>query len=146
MIVSAVLDAAAFDVIDTGDGAPLRQLLRSVMERGGDVRCAAVTLAEVCRGPGRTRRVEVAVTRDRGGQRVLVIPTDERLAKLVGTVLHAASRSSNAIADAHVVAVCAGVDAAVVITSDPEDINELATAIPGTRIITRRPQEIASRR
>lgn len=144
MTVSAVLDAAAFDVIDTSDGAPLRQLLRSVLQRGGDVRCSAVTLAEVCRGPARTRRVEVALTRDRGGQRVLVVPTDERLAKLVGTILHAAGRSSDAIADAHVVAVCAGVDAAVVITSDQGDIKELATAVPGTRIITRHPREITS--
>ncbi|MGH9063248.1 MAG: type II toxin-antitoxin system VapC family toxin [Acidimicrobiales bacterium] len=142
MTVSAVLDAAAFDVIDTAEGAQLRHLLRSVLDRGGDVRCAAVTLAEVCRGPDRTRRVEVAVTRDRGGQRVLVVPTDERLAKLVGTVLHAAGRSSDAMADAHVVAVCAGADAVVVVTSDPEDIAELATAIPGTRVMTRRPRVV----
>jgi predicted nucleic acid-binding protein len=141
-----VLDAAAFDVIDTEGGAQLRQLLRSILQRGGDVRCAAVTLAEVCRGRTRTRRVEVAVTRDRGGQRVLVVPTDERLAKLVGAILHAVGRSSDAIADAHVVAVCAGVDAALVITSDPEDIAELSTAVPGTRIITRRPQDLAAGR
>ncbi|MGH9068198.1 MAG: PIN domain-containing protein [Acidimicrobiales bacterium] len=137
-----MLDAAAFDVIDTAEGPQLRQLLRSVLQRGGDVRCAAVTLAEVGRGPARTRRVEVATTRDRGGQRVLVVPTDEGLAKLVGTVLHAVGRSSDAMADAHVVAVCAGVDAAVVVTSDPDDIAELATAIPGTRVMTRRPQAI----
>jgi len=139
---SAVLDAAAFDVIDTAEGAPLRHLLRRVLQRGGDVRCAAVTLAEVCRGPARTRRAEVAVSRDRGGQRVLVVPTDERLAKLVGAVLHTAGRSSETMADAHVVAVCAGLDAVVVITSDPGDIAELATAIPATRIVTRRPEAI----
>lgn len=74
------------------------------------------------------------------------MPTDERLAKLVGTVLHALGRSSDALADAHVVAVCAAVDTALVITSDPEDIAELASAIPGTHVVTRRPQEIAAGR
>lgn len=139
MSVSAVLDAAAFDVIDRAEGAALRHLLRTILERGGDVRCAAVTLAEVCRGPARTRRVEVAVARDRGGQRILVVPTDAKLAKLVGAVLHAADRGSDAMADAHVLAVCAAVEAAVVITADPDDINALAAGIPGTRVIIRTP-------
>ncbi len=142
MTLTAVLDAAAFDVIDAAGGAPLRQLLRSVLNQGGDVRCAAVTLAEVCRGPARTRRVEVAVSRDRGGQRILVVPTDQQLAKLVGAILQSSNRSSEDIADAHVVAVCGAVDAAVIITSDPDDITQLATAIPGTRVIARRPQDI----
>jgi predicted nucleic acid-binding protein len=135
-----VLDAAAFDVLDSGEGAALRQLLRSALSRGGDVRCAAVTLAEVCRGPQQTRRAEVAVSRDRGGQRVIVIPTDERLAKLVGSVLHAARRASDAIADAHVVAVCASSEIAMVVTSEPDAIIELAGTVPGTRIVTRRPE------
>jgi hypothetical protein len=47
------------------------------------------------------------------------------------------------MADAHVVAVCAGLDAAVVITSEPDDIAALATAIPGTRVVIRRPEAIA---
>jgi hypothetical protein len=87
--------------------------------------------------------VEVAVTRDRGGQRILVVPTDERLAQLVGTLLHTAGRASDAIADAHVVAVCASADVAIVITSDPDNIAQLSTAIPGTRVMTRHPQAIA---
>jgi hypothetical protein len=144
MSVAAVLDAAAFDVIDTAEGASLRALLREVLRRGGEVRCAAVTLAEVCRGVPRTRRVEVAVARDRGGQRVVVVPTDERLAKLVGAILNTTGRDSEAIANAHVVAVCPPADAAVVITSDPDDIAELAGAVPGTRIVARRPQEIGA--
>ncbi len=72
----------------------------------------------------------------------MVIPTDERLAKLVGSVLHSARRASDAIADAHVVAVCAPLDVALVVTSDPDDISEMAVALPGTRIVTRRPQAI----
>lgn len=134
-----MLDAAAFDVLDTPAGAALRALLRATLRRGGDVRCAAVTLAEVCRGADRTRRVEVAIARDRGGRRIIVVPTDERLAKLVGAVLHTTGRSSTDLADAHVVAVCADAERALVITADPDDISALATALPGTRILTRQP-------
>jgi predicted nucleic acid-binding protein len=139
MNVRVVLDAAAFDHLDQPGGAGVRALLRRTVERGGEVCCAAVTLAEVCRGTARTRRVEVGLARDRGGQRIRVTPTDERLAKLVGAILHETSRGSESVADAHVVALCTGADAAVVITSDPADIGAIAAAVPGTRIITHSP-------
>ena len=106
------------------------------------MRCTTVTLAEVCRGPG-AQTASKGRSRDaHGGQRVLVVPTNERLAKLVGAVLHTGGRSSQAMADAHVVAVCAGADTAFVMTSDIGDVNKLAMAIPGTRIIARRPEAI----
>jgi predicted nucleic acid-binding protein len=136
---AVVLDAAAFDVLDRPEGAAMRHLLRVVLERGGEVRCAAITLAEVCRGLARTRRADAAIARDRGGQRILVVPTDVRLAKLVGAVLHGTGHGSESIADAHVIAVCAGFEAAIVVTSDPDDISELATAMPGIRIVARSP-------
>jgi predicted nucleic acid-binding protein len=98
-----------------------------------------VTLAEVCRGTARTRRVEAALARRRGGQRIRVPPTDERFAKLVGAILHETHSGSERVADAHLVAACATADAAIVLTADPGDIAALATAIPGTRIITRDP-------
>lgn len=139
MTLRTVLDAAAFDRIDHADGGGLRALLRRTVERGGEVCCAAVTLAEVCRGPARTRQVEAALRRDRGGQRIRVVPTDERLAKLVGAVLHSTDSASERLADAHVVAVCAGADAAVVVTTDPGDIAALSAAVPGTRIVVRDP-------
>lgn len=138
MTTGVVLDAAAFDVLDRAEGAAFRHLLRVVLGRGGQVRCAAVTLAEVCRGAARTRRVEAAIARDRGGQRIIVSATDVRLAKLVGAILHSTGQGSESIADAHVVAVCAEFDAAIVITSDPGDMIELARAVPGTRIVARR--------
>jgi predicted nucleic acid-binding protein len=137
VIATAVLDASAFDVIDTAQGAGLRHLLRGVVARGGDVRVAAVTLAEVSRGASRTSRAAAAVARDRGGARVVVVPTDERLARLVGSVLHSAGRGSENIADAHVVAVCGGAEAAVVVTSDPDAILALAAAIPATSFTVR---------
>jgi predicted nucleic acid-binding protein len=137
--VAIVLDAAAFDVLDEHSGTGLRALLRRAIDDGGEVRCAAVTLAEVCRGMPRTRRVEAAMARRRGGQRIRVVPTDERLAKLVGAILHDTRSGSERVADAHVVAACATADAAIVLTADPDDIAALATALPGTRIVTRHP-------
>lgn len=135
-----VLDAAAFDVLDTPDGVGLRALMERAVSTDGEVRCAAVTLAEVCRGSRRTRRVEAALSRRGTGRRVLVAPTDETLAKLVGAILHDSRSGSAALADAHVVAVAATHgDAAVVITGDPDDITRLSAAVPGCRITTRRP-------
>lgn len=144
MTVNVVLDAGAFDHLDSGTGRGLRGLLRRALLRGGSVSCAAVTLAEVCRGAARTRQVESALARDRGGQRIRVVPTDERLAKLVGTILHATESTSDLIADAHVVAVCAASDTALVVTGDPGDIVALSAAVPGTRILARDPLSLGA--
>lgn len=142
MTPTTVLDAAAFDVLDGHGGKGVRALLQRTLERGGDVCCAAVTLAEVCRGVARTRRAEVALSRDRGGQRIRVVPTDERLAKLVGAILHDREAGSEHLADAHVVAVAAAASNAIVLTSDPDDIANLATAVPGTRTVVRDPARL----
>lgn len=134
-----VLDAAAFDVLDAAKGGRVRALLERSLAEGGDIRCAAVTLAEVCPGTARTRRVEAALARDRGGQRIRILSTDERLAKLVGAILYETGSGSERLGDAHVVAICAGANAAVVLTSDPDDIVALAVAVPGTRMVIRDP-------
>lgn len=67
MSFAVVLDTAAFDLLNSQRATGLRALLRSAIDDGGEVRCAAVTLAEVCRGVARTRRVEGALARRRGG-------------------------------------------------------------------------------
>src|SRR5450759_3221658 len=64
MSPAIVLDAGAFDVLDTSTGTALRALLRRAAERGGETKSPAVVLAEVCRGAARTRRVEAALARD----------------------------------------------------------------------------------
>ncbi len=139
MIPRIVLDATAFDVLDTIKGVKARALMERTALAGGDVYCAAVTLAEVCRGSARTRRVEAALVRTRGGKRIRVVPTDEALAKLVGDILHKTGSNSERLGDAHVIAVCADADAAVVLTGDADDIAALAVAVPGTRIEIRDP-------
>jgi predicted nucleic acid-binding protein len=137
MTLRVVLDAAAFDHLGGPSAHGLLAILeRAIVEHDGEVRCAAVTLSEVCRGSARTRRVEAILAARRGGRPITVIPTDERLAKLVGAVLDHAHEGSAMIADAHVVAVCAGAERALVITSDPDDIVRLAAAVPSTRLRT----------
>jgi hypothetical protein len=101
-----------------------------------------VTLAAICRDPERGRRALRAVARDRGGQRVLVVPTDERLARIVGAILHASGASVERIAAAHVVAVAFGSATSLVITGDPSGISSLATALQGTRVLVREPTRL----
>jgi predicted nucleic acid-binding protein len=128
-----VLDAAAFDILASRDWRSFIALVEATLARGASVWCSAVTIAEVARGDQRTRAVE-AILRGRAGITINVQPTDEAFAKLVGSILHTGDRGSAHIADAHVVATCAGADFATVITADPDDIVHLAAAIPGTRV------------
>lgn len=134
-----VLDAAAFDALSGAPSAALRAILRQAFDRGAQLWCSAVTVAEVARSPAHTRKVEVVLARKHAGQHIRVLNTDVSAAKLVSAILYSAGRGSADIADAHVVAVCAPANVALVITSDPDDITELATALPGTRVVTRKP-------
>lgn len=137
MIPHLVLDAAAFDTLDTRSGAGVRDLAQLVVGLGGTISCAAVTLAEVSRGRNRRQRIDAALARRRDGHQLQVVPTDVRLAHAVGALLHASRRGSESIADAHVVAVAAPLGTAIVVTSDPDDIAELAQFVPGSTIFTR---------
>ncbi|MGI8647832.1 MAG: hypothetical protein DLM55_08165 [Acidimicrobiales bacterium] len=100
--------------------------------RGGELWCAAVTIAEVARGISRTRDIETALARQHGGYRIRVLDTDQTVAKLVGAILYTTHSPIHRLADAHVLATCAPAELAVVITSDSDDITELSAALPGT--------------
>lgn len=134
-----VLDAGAFDALNIRAGARLRDFLVRTLTRGGEIWCAAVTIAEVARGTARTREVETALSRSYGGEQIRVLVTDTTLAKRVGEILYATNRSSESIADAHVIATCIPADIAVVVTTDPDEIIELSAAVPGVKIMPRRP-------
>jgi predicted nucleic acid-binding protein len=132
------LDAGVFDT-ELASARTLRAVARQALLRNGEVWVCAVTLAEVCRGTARTRQVESLLSRHSNDPTFRVRDTDERFAKRVGQILHEAKCGSEAIADAHVVALCADAEAAVVFTTDPTDIVALSAVVPGTRIVTRRP-------
>lgn len=138
-MTDVVLDASAFDHLDR---TAVHAVMRRAIARGGAVRTTAVTLAEVCRGSSRTREVESAVARRRGGERVRVLDTDLRLAKLVGAILHQTGSDSSMLADAHVIACCTQADQAIVLTADVDDLARLRSAVPGTRITLQRPDQL----
>jgi hypothetical protein len=71
-----------------------------------------------------------------GGVKILHTTT---LAKHVGVILYAAMTGSASIADARVIAACIPAELAVVITTDSDDIAELSAAVPGVKIMPRRP-------
>ncbi len=136
-----ILDAGALD------GAPYspatRALIEQALRREAEVWCCAANLAEVCRGRDRTASVEAFLRRGISpGSEIGAIhirSTDEVFAKRIGNLLHAASLGSESLADAHVVALCSEFDSVVVLTTDPSDIQVLASFIPGVRVTTRRP-------
>ena len=145
MTVPLVLDAAGLDALAERDPPDaLRALLAEALRRDRDVLVPAVVCAELCRGASRTRRIESALARhDRSRSErppVRVEATDFALARLVGAVLHGARAGSEALADAHVVAVCARHGGGLVVTADAHDVLELAAAVPAARIVTRAPR------
>ena len=137
-----ILDADGLDAL-TEQPPPerLRALLAEAWERRSDVLLPALVCAECCRGAARTRAVEASLARHRENRAirpaVRVVPTDFELARRVGAVLHGAGASTADIVDAHSVAVASLQGRAVVVTSDPDDIRRLASAVPTVRIVTR---------
>lgn len=139
-----VLDAAGLDAMaSTRPPDLLRALLAEAHRRGREVVAPTLACTEVARGHARTRALEAAVARHHRarGERppVRLVDTDFDLARRVGAVLHAAGRGSERVVDAHVVAVCAPHGGGLVVTSDPDDILELAAAVPAARIRVVRP-------
>ncbi len=142
MTLPIVLDSAGLSALCEPTPPPrLRALLTVARDRFGDVLVPAAICAEVCRGVARTRQVEALIARaetPRSSRRPLtVIPTDFELARQIGAVLHGAGVGSRFLADAHIVAVCAQYGGGLVLTSDPDDIHQLAAAVPAVRIVTR---------
>lgn len=141
MTLPVVLDSDGLDAMCAERPEPaIRALLQEAWTRHRDVLVPAVVCAEVCRGVARTRRVETVVARSGRGPHlpVGVVPTDFDLARQVGAVLHGSGADSRDLVDAHVVAVCALHGGGLVITSDGDDIQRLAAAVPSARVITRR--------
>lgn len=138
--VPLILDSAGLDQLAAERPSPRFRALVAEAERlGRDVRVAAVTCAEVCRGAARTRRVEAALARH--GSRptdqpaVDVVPTDLAVARQVGAILHAAGAGSADLVDAHSVALGVAAGGGVIATSDPDDIDRLAAGVPAVRLV-----------
>lgn len=136
-----VLDAAGLDGL-ARERPPelLRALLAEALRRGREVITPTVVCAEVARGRARTRALEAAVSRHDANRAerppLRLVDTDFALARQVGAVLTATGSASDRIVDAHVVAICVPAGGGLIVTADPEDIAELAAAVPAVRIHT----------
>ena len=82
-------------------------------------------LAELYRGRDRAAAVDSLLAR--AGDALVLRDTDRALARLVGGVLHEAGLGSEHLPDAHVVACAVEAGGGLVLTSDPEDRERLAT-------------------
>jgi len=134
--VRTVRDAeAVVALLQPGHGSRLlvRAHLEAARRLRHDVVVAAVTLAELYRGTTRSRAVDALLARE--GDGLLVRDTDVRLARLVGALLHGAARGSEDLADAHPVALAAEADRAVLLTSDPNDLERLAAPYAAVTVV-----------
>lgn len=131
-----VLDAGGLDALDAPTGGAARAVVEEAVVRGAELGCTAVTVAELSRGRACQPDRESAWAGDRFGchPRAGHRPP---FARLVATVLHAASAGSEDMADAHVVACCIGADQALVLTTDPEDLRRLSEPLVGLRVLIR---------
>jgi predicted nucleic acid-binding protein len=134
-----VLDSAGLEALcQTRPPDRFRALLAEAHRRRREVITPTLVCAEVARGRERTRALESAVARHdvaRGDRPPLrLVDTDFDLARRVGTILAASGRGSDAIVDAHVVAVCVPPGGGLVVTSDPDDIVALAASVPAARV------------
>lgn len=134
-----VLDAAGLDALSSPRPPELlRALLAEALGRGRDVIAPTLVCAEVARGRDRTRALEAAVARHdrtRGEQPALrLVDTDFDVARQVGAILQAAGAGSERVVDAHAVAVCVPTGGGLVVTSDSDDIAELASVVPAVRV------------
>ena len=142
MTVPLILDADGV-VAFSEDPPPerLRALLAEAWRRRADVLVPALVCAECCRGTGRTRAVEAALSRSRTARgtrpAARVVPTDFDLARRVGSILYAVGAGTVDVVDAHSVAIAAVHGGGIVVTSDPHDVQRLAAAVPAVRIVTR---------
>jgi predicted nucleic acid-binding protein len=137
-----ILDADGLDALsEQPPPERLRALLTQAWIRRSDVLVPALVCAECCRGAGRTRAVEAALSphRDARGRRpaVRIIPTDFGLARQVGSILHGTGTGSADVVDAHSVAVATMHGGGIIVTADPDDIQRLTSAVPAVRIVTR---------
>ncbi len=118
------LDAEALTAL-TRSG-PRRQTVRAALEAarrlGREVVLPTLVLTESYRGRAHAQAVDSLLARETGFR---LRDTDRQLARLVGGLLTVAGMGSDAVVDAHVVAVAAEAGGGVVLTGDVDDLERL---------------------
>ncbi|HEV7667590.1 MAG TPA: type II toxin-antitoxin system VapC family toxin [Thermoanaerobaculia bacterium] len=122
-----VLDAGALTALASNRSEQrsleVRAALRAATRLRREVIVPAVILAELYRGPRHNSVVDACLSRETG---IRVRDTDRALARIVGGVLAAANLGSMHLADAHVIAVAVDSGGGLVLTTDPDDLGQLA--------------------
>lgn len=130
-----VLDSEAMSAL--GERASKRQrevraALTAANRLGREVVVPALTLAELYRGPNRSKLIDSCLARETG---IRVQVTDRSFARLVGGILAAAAEGSEMIVDAHAVAAAVEAGGGIVLTSDPDDLGRLAAPYRNVQVI-----------
>lgn len=122
-----MLDSGAVIALSRDD-INARAVLSTAVRRGVPVLVPSVVVTETVRGSARdasVNRVLAAV-----GE---IVPIDEPLARAAGSLL-GSTRSDAGAVDAIVVATARGLGGAVILTSDPNDLQRLARDLPSVVI------------
>lgn len=122
-----MLDSGAVIALSRDD-ISARAVLSTAVRRGVPVLVPSVVVTETVRGSARdasVNRVLAAV-----GE---IVPIDEPLVRAAGSLL-GSTRSDAGAVDAIVVATAGGLGGAVILTSDPHDLQRLARDLPSVVI------------
>lgn len=139
MSLRLVLDAeAVYALLDRQH--PSRHRVQAALRAATDLRrpvsIATVTLAELYRGRGRSQALDALLAGEQTGLRLR--DTDRALARLVGALLHESGRGREHLVDAHAVAVAVEGGGGVVLTGDPDDLEQLAGPYANVTIVALR--------
>lgn len=135
--MTLVLDAEAMSILARESPKqavlPVAVLLaRAALEEGEEVVVPAAVLAELYRGGHHDQVVDACLSRFFS---IVVVDTDQALAREIGHVLARAGRGSADHVDAAVVATAVRSGGGVVATGDVDDISALADGVPGVQVV-----------
>jgi predicted nucleic acid-binding protein len=129
--VIVALDSEALNAL-AGPASVRKQRVRRILRRAQlldrRVVVPSLVLAELYRGRGHNQLVDACLARE--SPSLDARDTDRALARIVGGVLAGAGARSALIVDAHVVAVAVEAGGGVVLTGDPDDLNQLSAPYP----------------
>jgi hypothetical protein len=128
-----VLDSAAVEGICRREvPVIIRAALEAASRLGRDVLIPSTVLAECYRDRNQAQAIDSMLARRHA---IRLRDTDRGLARLVGGLLAAADVGSEAMVDAHVVAVAVEQGGGVCLTSDAADLERLAAGAPAVSVV-----------
>jgi hypothetical protein len=106
--------------------------MTEALDRGLDVLVPAAVLAELYRGPQHDQVLDSCLSRFPA---IVVVDTDQAMARDIGHLLARAGRGSADHVDASVVAVAVQAGGGLIMTGDVGDIAALAQGVRGVRVV-----------